>query len=473
MPFQVFISSVQSEFAEERAAIRDYIKGDPVLGRHFDVFIFEDAPAQDRPPDGVYLDELSRSDIYVGLFGEKYGSVDEEGVSPTEREFDFAVERRKERLIYIKTGSDAERDPKMQALVDKAQRQVVRRTFSGITTLASRLNESLLHVLEKRQIISVLPIELRDSGLKIRDLDSKLIKSFIRQASAAGRVGFKENATPAEALKNLGLADKSGVKNAAVILFTPTPAQRFPGARINCIHFQGTEPVKPAQSQKVFEAGLFDQIESAVDFVLTRLARAMPARDKETTPEAPHELPAAAVREAIVNAVAHRDYLSPSPVRVSLLSDRLEVRNPGELPPGLTPEQLKLDHNSIPKNPLLIDILFRAEFMNRSGTGTTDMVRFCTDAGLPEPDFFQDGDQWVVRFWRDWMNEARLAELGLNRRQIAGLIAAKMRRRLSTSEYMDATGASRPTAKRDIEELVEIGLLAPAGSGRGAHYIFK
>ena len=76
-------------------------------------------------------------------------------------------------------------------------------------------------------------------------------------------------------------------------------------------------------------------------------------------PDAPvaYELPRAAVAEAIVNAVAHRDYASNASVRVMLFSDRLEIWNPGELPVGLTPEQLRQPHASIPRNPLIADPL--------------------------------------------------------------------------------------------------------------------
>ena len=68
VPSQLFVSSVQGEFATERRAIKDYVHGDPLLSRHFQVFIFEDVPAQDRTPRDIYLDEVDRSSVYVGLF---------------------------------------------------------------------------------------------------------------------------------------------------------------------------------------------------------------------------------------------------------------------------------------------------------------------------------------------------------------------------------------------------------------------
>ena len=81
----VFLSSVQKEFAAERLALRDFLQGDPLLRRFFEPVLFEDLPASDRRADEVYLDLVDRCALYVGLFGSEYGSVDAEGISPTER----------------------------------------------------------------------------------------------------------------------------------------------------------------------------------------------------------------------------------------------------------------------------------------------------------------------------------------------------------------------------------------------------
>jgi len=82
-PRRLFISSVQKEFAAERGAVRDYLRNDPLLRRFFEVFLFEEEPAADRRADEVYLDEVERCDLYLGLFGHEYGSEDSAGVSPT------------------------------------------------------------------------------------------------------------------------------------------------------------------------------------------------------------------------------------------------------------------------------------------------------------------------------------------------------------------------------------------------------
>jgi len=189
-------------------------------------------------------------------------------------------------------------------------------------------------------------------------------------------------------------------------------------------------------------------------------------------PEAPvtYELPGEAVGEAIVNAVAHRDYASNASVQVMLFSDRLEVWNPGELPPPLTVEKLRLPHASLPRNPLLADPLFLTRYVEKAGSGILDMIRLCQQAGLPEPEYRQDGGMFVQTLARDWVTEETLAVLDLSERQKKAVLAVRTERKLTTARYVEITGTARTTAKRDIEELVRKGVLVRSGAGRGASY---
>ncbi len=121
---------------------------------------------------------------------------------------------------------------------------------------------------------------------------------------------------------------------------------------------------------------------------------------REAGPQAPvrYELPKEVVAEAIVNAVAHRDYTSNGSVQVMLFADRLEIWNPGTLPPSLTLEKLRQAHGSVPGNPLLAEPMYLTGYIERMGTGTRDMIRRCTEAGLPEPEFaVSDGFQTIIR----------------------------------------------------------------------------
>ena len=107
IPINIFISSVQREFAEERAMLSAYIRQDALLGKFFAAFVFEESPAQSASAQQVFLEQVERCDIYLGIFGDEYGNVDAEGISPTEREYDRAAQLSKTRLIFIKKGTGA------------------------------------------------------------------------------------------------------------------------------------------------------------------------------------------------------------------------------------------------------------------------------------------------------------------------------------------------------------------------------
>ena len=122
----------------------------------------------------------------------------------------------------------------------------------------------------------------------------------------------------------------------------------------------------------------------------------------EATIEAPvtYEIPQDAVAEAIVNAIAHRDYSSNASVQVMLFSDRLEVWNPGSLPPSLTIDSLRRPHASVPHNPLIAESLFLTRIVERAGSGILDMIELCAESGLRPPEFRQDAGSFIQTLWR-------------------------------------------------------------------------
>ncbi len=157
-PIRLFISSVQKEFADERAALRDYLRGDALMRRFFEVFLFEDVPAADRRTDDLYLDEVRRCDIYVGLFGNDYGAGNAEGLSPTEREFDLATAEGKYRLIYVRGTDDGARHPKMRALIGRAEAGLIRKRFTAPSELVAGLYAALVGYLEEKQLHPLRPL---------------------------------------------------------------------------------------------------------------------------------------------------------------------------------------------------------------------------------------------------------------------------------------------------------------------------
>jgi len=128
-------------------------------------------------------------------------------------------------------------------------------------------------------------------------------------------------------------------------------------------------------------------------------------------------------------------------------------------------------HGPIPRNPLIAEPLFRVKYVEKAGTGTTDMISDCREAGLPEPDFEQRGPHFVVTLWRDWLTNKVLTELHLNDRQLQAVTYIKKTGKITNSDYQQITGASRKTSTRDLDSLVEKNVLLRVGEKRGSHYI--
>jgi ATP-dependent DNA helicase RecG len=195
-PLRLFISSVQKEFATERAALRDYLRGDALMLRFFEVFLFEGLPAADRRADEAYLDEVDRCDLYVGLFGDDYGFETPSGVSPTEREFRQATKLGKTRLIYVKGTDDKSKHPKMRALIRHVGSELIRRRFTDTPSLIASVYASLVAHLEEHKLILNGPFDGAPCrGATLKDLDAAGMKTFIRDARASRGFPLKESAT--------------------------------------------------------------------------------------------------------------------------------------------------------------------------------------------------------------------------------------------------------------------------------------
>lgn len=365
MKQQIFISSAQKEFAEERQAIKAYLLGDALLSRFFDVFLFEDLPASDRRADAAYLDEVRRCDVYLALLGNEYGREDAEGLSSTQREFDEATRLGKTRIVFVKGTDDAGRHPKIRDLITTAGAQLIRRRFTTVAELTPSMYASLVDYLAVKELLRVGPFDAAvcpDAGMD--DLSADRIRRFVGVARRARGFPLPEDTAPVHVLQHLNLLNKGRPTHAAILLFGYTPQRFLISSEIKCAHFHGTEVRKPIPSYQVYKGTTFDLVDQAVDFVLSKISLAVGTREHGTQAPVEYEMPPEVVREAIVNAVAHRDYTSNGSVQVMLFSDRLEVWNPGTLPPSLTLEKLRHPHGSVPGNPLFAEPLYRRNTSN-------------------------------------------------------------------------------------------------------------
>ena len=141
----IFVSSPQSEFARERRELCYFVLTDPYLKQYFDVFIFENLPANEQNPQNNYRDRIEECKIYLGLFGKTYGTRDGDGISATEHEFDYATELGKDRFVYLRQlPLRARQARKMAELIAKAKQAVTYETFGSLSELKLKVMQSLL-----------------------------------------------------------------------------------------------------------------------------------------------------------------------------------------------------------------------------------------------------------------------------------------------------------------------------------------
>ena len=235
---RIFVSSVQREFLSERKALGDYLRSDALMRRFFDVFLFEEVPASDQRPDELYLDEVEQCNLYVGLFGRDYGTEDEKGESPTEREFDHATTLGTHRLIFVKGADDGTRHPKMQALIGKAQARLIRQRFNTPEELVTGLYAALVEYLEVKKLVRSGPFDASPcTEAVLEDLDFERMARFIRTARRARQFPLTEDASADELLEHLNLLNDGRPTNAAVLLFGKSPQRCLISSEVKCCPF--------------------------------------------------------------------------------------------------------------------------------------------------------------------------------------------------------------------------------------------
>lgn len=210
-----------------------------------------------------------------------------------------------------------------------------------------------------------------------------------------------------------------------------------------------------------------------MDFLFTKYIKAAISYEGINRVET-YEYPKDAVREALLNAIAHKDYSSGVPIQISVYSNKIIIWNEGQLPENWTVKNLLEKHASRPYNPDIANALFRSGYIESWGRGTIKIITECKLAGIPEPVFSYDSSDISVAFRKDIYNEKYLKTLKLNDRQVKAVLYAKENGKITNSECQTLNNCSRNTASNDLTALVDKNLLKPSGQkGAGAFYTLK
>jgi ATP-dependent DNA helicase RecG len=266
--------------------------------------------------------------------------------------------------------------------------------------------------------------------------------------------------------------------NAGMLLFARRVEARYPQAEITLVRYRGRDMADIFEREDVHDT-LPEAVRRAERWLgehMRKGSRMVGLERQDWT-----QFPPGAVREALVNAVAHRDYsVRGEGIRVSLFSDRLEVYSPGRLPGHVTLQNIVEERYS--RNESLVQVLADYGLIERLGYGIDRMLRQMAAAGLPPPSFRETAAGFLVTLTGqpvddlspEGLDTREWARMGLNERQIAALVHLAAEHRITNRDlqerYADVSGE---TIRRDLSDLVERGMLLKVGDKRATYYILK
>jgi ATP-dependent DNA helicase RecG len=303
------------------------------------------------------------------------------------------------------------------------------------------------------------------------DINKKSVSVFIKASENAGRLPENDELTIPELFEKLRLSENGQLKRAAIILFGKDPAKFYPNTFVKIGRF-GSEDTD-IKFQETEEGNLINLLQGVLN-QLNHKFLTRPINFEGMHRIEKGEYPVAAIREMLLNALVHRNYMG-APIQIMVHDSKISIWNEGSLPNGLTLEALKRPHSSRPRNPIIADVSFKGGFIDAWGRGTIKILDACKMADLPEPEMKEQDGGFIVTIFKDNLTEEQLVKLGLNPRQLKAVFFVKKNFKISNADFQNLFGVSKTTATRDLTELVEKHALFEkhGQTGAGTFYSLK
>ncbi|HOG19603.1 MAG TPA: ATP-binding protein [Salinivirgaceae bacterium] len=270
-------------------------------------------------------------------------------------------------------------------------------------------------------------------------------------------------------IENLKLIENGYLKRAAILLFHHDPELFVTGAYIKIGYFENEADLI---FQDEVHGNLFEQIEKTLELLFTKYIKAIVSYEGGVNRVETYEYPKEAVREALLNAIAHKDYSGLTPIQIRVYKDKIMIWNQGTLPDDWTIDNLLKSHSSRPFNPDIANAFFRSGYIESWGRGISKMKELCLADGLPKPSYMVEGSDFWVIFRKDIYYTEYLQSLGLNDRQVKAVLFAKEQGKITNRNYQLLNNISKRTATTELTELVDKYkvLIKTGTSGAGIYY---
>ncbi len=296
------------------------------------------------------------------------------------------------------------------------------------------------------------------------DLSTSAFEYFRKKATQTKRLDkavLQEN--DQALIDKLHLKEKDYLKRAAILLFHPEPEQFFTGAYVKIGYFRTDTDLR---FQDEIHGFLLEQVEKTMELLLSKYLEAQ-IRYEGISRIEEYPYPEPALREALLNAIAHKDYSSGNPIQIKVYENKIIFWNAGQLPESLTIDSLLTEHPSIPYNPDVATTFFRAGLIEAWGRGTLKIIDECREAELPAPIFSNDSSGFRIEFQK---GVAKMSG------KISGKTSEKILALIQEDEYIaipelsQKIGVTERTIERNLQKLQQEKLLKRVGGAKGGHW---
>ncbi len=500
---RVFVSSVEKELEVERVSVAGAVSSDSRLSSACEVILFNKEPLSGKRIKKPYLDSLAECDIYLLILNCEYGRV-QNTLSATHEEYRFAKERNLPMLIFVQGKSDRKREKNTQDFLEEIKKDDnTYRRFHDRLDLQPEIKDALKRILSETFDIDLSQVKEAEatvdaaSGFEHQPLDISTDELAL-DVAAEWLVARHEVAAgtdiPRQELLNLlrqkGLVrlegDRFKTQVSGLLFFGKDPAAHFPQCRIFVDAFR----IKTEESNRVDEDTLSGPAPALVDRIwgFVQKNTRHPMRVVGLNRVSLNEYPQVAVREAVVNAIAHRDYDDAARhILIKLFYDRLEILSPGTLMKPLTVSKIsKGKYLPCSRNPMLGQYLNHLRLMEQRGSGIGRMRDAMVNHGLGVPKYDEVEGYFRVTLKGpgddlDQLRVPKTASAGippavedqLTQRQrdiVSRLAKSEM---VSSGSCMKLYGITRQAVNADFTKLLSLGLIQRVGAGRSTHYVLN
>ncbi|NCT75120.1 MAG: transcriptional regulator [Chitinophagaceae bacterium] len=309
-----------------------------------------------------------------------------------------------------------------------------------------------------------------EPSASINDIDKKAVDDYLMAAQKSGRLPDMGAATLPELLEKLRLSEAGKIKRGAIILFGKDPGRFYPNILVKIGRFGTSDD--DLKFQETAEGNLIHLLHEVPELLNRKFFTKAVSFEGLLRIEK-GEYPVAALREMLLNALVHRDYMG-SAVQIRMYDNRFSSWNEGLLPQGLSLESLKRQHPSRPRNPLIADVCFKGGYIDAWGRGTIKIITSCREAGLPEPEIIEQDGGILVTLFKDRYTEAGLRKMGLNERQVKAVKYLQEQGEITNAKYQELNKVGKTVATEELQSLIKNNLLIQSGTrGRGSKYLLK